>query len=68
MFMHHFTQKSEVLEITNREIRYVSTISEGLRQSLERNKNLVFFRARYHAEYVGVFKKISKGFLENLDL
>ncbi len=49
-----FTQKSEVLETTNREIRYVDAISEGLRQSLERNKNLVFL-GQDIAEYGGGF-------------
>ena len=61
-----FTQKSEVLEITNREIRYVDAISEGLRQSLERNKNLVFL-GQDIAEYGGVLK-FQKDFWKNLDL
>jgi 2-oxoisovalerate dehydrogenase E1 component len=57
-----FTQKNRDLEPTTREIRYVDAISEGLRQSLERHKELVFL-GQDIAEYGGVFK-ISEGFLE----
>ena len=57
-----FTQKNRDLEPTTREIRYVDAISEGLRQSLERHKELVFL-GQDIADYGGVFK-ISEGFLE----
>ena len=37
-----FTQKNRDLEPTTRKIRYVDAISEGLRKSLERHKELAF--------------------------
>ena len=57
-----FTQKNKDLEPTTRKIRYVDAISEGLRKSLERHKELVFL-GQDIADYGGVFK-ISEGFLE----
>ncbi|NND61974.1 MAG: dehydrogenase [Flavobacteriaceae bacterium] len=61
VFKHHSHQEVSPINET-KELRFVDAISEGLRQSMERNDNLVIL-GQDIAEYGGVFK-ITDGFLD----
>ncbi len=54
---HHFEPKSD-----KEEIRFIDAVSQGLRQSMQRHKDLVIM-GQDIAEYGGVFK-ITEGFVE----
>lgn len=58
---HHFSAIT-VSNTSNREIRFVDAISEGLKQAMEKHPNLVLM-GQDIADYGGVFK-VTEGFVE----